>query len=92
MSAEDDLKRYRRDQDLFFQELEDKQRHSQQLVKIDELAHVLERAGVDIDPFVALKRQLLKLGLLSGMSKTKAEEWAHSLIVEALALRLQTAN
>ena len=31
MSAEDDLKRYRRDQDLFFQELEDKQRHSQQL-------------------------------------------------------------
>lgn len=92
MSAEDDLKRYRRDQDLLFRELEDKQRHSQQLVKINELADVLERAGIDLDPFVALKRQLLKLGLLAGMSNTKAEEWAHSLIVEAIGLRLQAAN
>ena len=34
MSAEDDLKKYRRDQDQFFRELEDKQRQSQQLVAL----------------------------------------------------------
>jgi hypothetical protein len=45
-----------------------------------------------MDPFVALKRQLLKLGLLSGMSNAKTEEWAHALILEAIGLRLQAAN
>lgn len=92
MSAEDDLKRYQRDQERFFQELEEKQRRTEQLVKIDELAAVLERAGVRLEPFVALKRHLLKLARLSGMSGTQAEEWARSLIVEALRLRLQAAS
>jgi len=80
MSAEDDLKRYKKDQDTLFQELEERQRRSEQLIKVHELAAVLERAGIDLDPFVALKRQLLKLGRLSGMPGADAEEWARSLV------------
>jgi len=79
MSAEDDLQRYKKDQDTLFQELEERRR-SEQLIKVHELAAVLERGGIDLDPFVALKRQLLKLGRLSGMPGADAEEWARSLV------------
>jgi len=89
--SEEDLKRAKREQDRLFQELEDRQRRAEELVKQEELAAALERAGIDMGPFVVLKKQLVKLGKVSGMSRSQAEEWAESLIVEALRIRLQNS-
>lgn len=89
MSAEDDLKEYRRDQDLFFQELEDKQRRSQQLVTAREFADALEKRGGRLEEFVNLQKQLLKLGRLAGMSQAKSEQWAASLVDDAKRLILK---
>ena len=89
MSAEDDLKKYRRDQDLFFQELEDKQRRSQQLVTAKEFADALEKRGGRLENFAKLEKQLLRLGRLAGMSDAKSEQWAASLVTDAKLLILK---
>ena len=91
MSSEDDLKRYQDDQNRFFQDLEEKQRQSAHLIAARELSEALERAGVRIEQLVTLKRQLLKLGRLAGMSETAADSWATPLIVEAIRLRLESS-
>ena|ERR1700674_4093474 len=91
-SADDDLKRYKRDQDLFFQEQKDQERHARQRSDAEELAMKLERAGIDAEPILRLRPQLLKLGLRSGMSNTTADEWASSLTLKAFYLRLQAEN
>lgn len=92
MSSENDLKRYRDDQVRFFEELEEKQRQSNRLIAETELSEALERAGVKVEQLVTLKRQLLKLGRLSGMTERAAEDWATPLIVEAIRSRLKSAN
>ncbi len=92
MSAEDDLKKYRKDQDRFFQELEDKQRRSQELITAKEFAATLNRVGLRLEQFIALEAQLRKLGRLAGMSDVKAQEWATALIRDAKRLMLKAAN
>ncbi len=92
MSAEDDLKNYQRDQDLFFQEMEDKQLRSQELITAQEFAAAMKRAGLRLEQFNALERQLLKLGRLAGMSDAKADSWASALIRDAKRLMLKAAG
>lgn len=92
MPGEDDLKKYQHDQDLFFQELEEKQRRSEQLITAHQVADLFERAGIDLEPFFKLKRQLAKLGSLAGMSKVDAEDWANGLVQEGMRLRLQSTQ
>src|SRR5437867_5675101 len=92
MTAEDDMKRFKRDQDRMFQEIEDKQRRSQQLITAKEFAATLNRVGLRLEQFIALERQLLKLGRLAGMSDVKAEQWAASLVRDARRLMLKAAH
>ena len=92
MSAKDDLKRYQRDQDLLFQELEDRQRRSQQLITAQELADALAKVGARPEDFQRIERQLLKLGRLAGMSDAKAKQWATFLIDGAHRLRLKAGH
>jgi hypothetical protein len=70
-----------------------KQRDSQARSNAEELAKRLERAGIDAEPILRLRPELLKLGLVSGMSKTEADKWASTLTLQAFHLRLRgTAN
>lgn len=92
MSAEDDLKKYQRDQDLFFRQMEDKQLRSQELITAQEFAAAMNRAGLRLEQFKAVERQLLKLGKLAGMSDAKAELWASALIRDAKRLVLKAAG
>jgi hypothetical protein len=55
----------------------------------EELANALERAGIDAEPILRLRPQLLELALLSKMSKTDAEQWSASLTLKAFYLRLE---
>jgi hypothetical protein len=86
MSAEDDLKRNKRDSDRMFQELEDKQRRSQRAIEAQEFADALAQRGLRPEHIEKLERQIVKLGRLAGMSDVRAEEWAVSLIREAKRL------
>jgi hypothetical protein len=83
MSAEDDLKRLRQNQDRMFEQLEEKVRRSQELISSNELAEKLHNIGLRLEQINGLTPQLVKLGRLAGMSETAAGFWADSLIRDA---------
>jgi hypothetical protein len=82
MSAEDDLKKYQRDQDLFFQDLADLQQREQRAVEASEFAAALKDSVLKLERIDRLRPGLLKLGRQAGMSDAQAEYWANSLIKE----------
>ncbi len=92
MSAEDDLKRFKLDQDRMFQELEDKQRRSQRAIEAKEFADVLAQRGLRLEHINKLEPQIVKLGRLAGMSDARAEEWAVSLVRDAKRLMIKSTN
>jgi hypothetical protein len=87
MSAEDDLKRYKRDQDRqLFDELEEMQRRSQRAIEAKELAHASAQRGLRLEHINNLEPQIAKLGRLAGMSDLDAHKWAFDLVREAKRL------
>jgi hypothetical protein len=86
---EDDLKRYKSDQDLFFQEQEDKRRQLQAQRDAKALVERLERAGIDAEPILRHRPDLTKLYLAAGLPKTEAEQLSASLTLHALHSRLR---
>ena len=89
-SADDDMKRYKREQDLLFQELEDQERHARQQQAAHELVEALEQAGIDPAPFFRNRRQLEKL--YRDVGNPDASKDVSSLNLLDFYLRLQAVN
>jgi hypothetical protein len=92
MSAEDDLKRIKRDQDRMFEELEEKQRRSQRAIEAKEFADALAQRELRLEHIDKLEPQIVTLGRLAGMSDVRAEAWAASLVRDAKRLMIKATN
>ena len=86
MLAEDDLKRYKRDQDQLFDELEEIQRTSQRAIEAEELARAIVQRKLREVQIDELTPQVSKLEQLAGMSELDAVKWAFDLVREAKRL------
>ncbi|MDO8678664.1 MAG: hypothetical protein Q7R30_08895 [Acidobacteriota bacterium] len=84
-----DLDDYKRDQDLFFQELEERQRRSERLITEEEFAEDVHRAGIDVERIDGVARQLRKLGRMAGMSDAASTDWAFKTIWAGVRKRIE---
>jgi hypothetical protein len=90
--SEDDLNRYRRDQERFFQELEEAQRRAERAIELKEFVEALRRSELELERIDRLEPQIAKLGRLAGMSDTAAREWAVSLVTQAKRILIKTTT
>ena len=87
MSAEDDLKRYIRDQQRqLFDELEELQRREKRAIEAKEFVDALARRKLREGQIDKLTPQIVELGRLAGMSDLDAHKWAFDLVREAKRL------
>ncbi len=87
MSAEDDMKRYERDQNRqLFDELAEMQRCEQRGIEAKELADAFTRRALREEQIDKLRPQVVELGRLAGMSDLDAHTWAFDLVREAKRL------
>lgn len=87
VSAEDDLKQYKRDQERqLFDGLKEMQRREQRAIEAKESADALARRGLREEQIDKLRPQIFELGRLAGMSDLDAHKWAFDRVREAKGL------